>query len=302
MGQTIAAIFDDRSDAENAAHELRSAGFRDNDIGFTMKDDRASGAGSSGGSADESTHEHPVASGPNQAASVAGKGALTGTVVGGLLGAAATALIPGIGPVVAGGILAGIATGALTGAAAGGIAGALVGVGIPEDEARYYEGEVAHGSTLVTVNAGDRAMEARRILEGAGGRLGIGESHSAEDHQRMSLKKEQVQVNKSSEQTGEMRVGKRVVTEQKTIEVPVEKEEAFIERRPVADRPTTGRIGDGQEITVPLREERAEVTKRPVVTEEISVGKRSVQENQTIQTDVKREEAVINEDEEAGTR
>jgi hypothetical protein len=57
------------------------------------------------------------------------------------------------------------AAGALAGAAAGGLLGALAGLGIPEEEARYYEGEFKSGRTLVTVKAGDRYDEAWRILE-----------------------------------------------------------------------------------------------------------------------------------------
>ena len=76
-------------------------------------------------------------------------------------------VIPGIGPVLAGGALAtafGLA-GAGIGAAAGGIGGALVGMGIPEEEARYFERGFREGGVLVTVNGRDQVPEALRILE-----------------------------------------------------------------------------------------------------------------------------------------
>jgi hypothetical protein len=65
---------------------------------------------------------------------------------------------------IAGGILASVLASAAGGAALGGILGALVGLGIPEDEARYYEREIHVGRTLVTVRAPGRADEAREIL------------------------------------------------------------------------------------------------------------------------------------------
>ena len=90
--------------------------------------------------------------------------------------------IPGIGPVVAGGALAtafGLAggtavAGAGIGAAAGGIVGALVGMGIPEEEARYFEAGFREGGVLVTVNGRDRAPEALAVLERHGADTGAG--------------------------------------------------------------------------------------------------------------------------------
>src|SRR5690606_25920538 len=91
-------------------------------------------------------------------------GAVSGGLLGGLLGAAAVGLIPGIGAVLAAGALAAIAGGAVAGAGVGGVLGGLIGMGIPEDEARFYEEELKGGRTLVTVRAGDRADDATRIL------------------------------------------------------------------------------------------------------------------------------------------
>ncbi len=63
-------------------------------------------------------------------------------------------MLPAIGPVIAGGALAAIAASAAGTAAAGGLIGALVGLGIPEEEAKYYESEFNEGRTVVTVNCG----------------------------------------------------------------------------------------------------------------------------------------------------
>jgi len=98
----------------------------------------------------------------------AGEGAATGAGVGGALGAAAGWLaaagviaIPGVGPLVAAGTLLAALGGAAAGAVTGGIAGSLIGLGISEDLARVYEGEIRRGNILVSVHVDD-AKEAER--------------------------------------------------------------------------------------------------------------------------------------------
>lgn len=96
---------------------------------------------------------------------------VTGGVIGGTIGAigAVGALfIPGIGPIVAGGILAVILGGAGMGSIAGGFLGAFVDIGIPEDQARFYEQELKSGGTIVTIKAGERQQEATHILQEQG--------------------------------------------------------------------------------------------------------------------------------------
>jgi hypothetical protein len=72
--------------------------------------------------------------------------------------------IPGVGPFIAVGAFATALTGAAIGAGVGAIAGALVGMGVPEEEAEYYEGEVKSERTLVAIKADGRYEEAQRIL------------------------------------------------------------------------------------------------------------------------------------------
>jgi hypothetical protein len=106
-------------------------------------------------------------------------GGLLGGALGLLVGLGALA-IPGIGPVLAGGALAtafglggGTAVaGAGIGAAAGGVLGALVGLGIPEHEAKHFEAGFQAGGVLVTVNGGERALDALTILEHHGADTG----------------------------------------------------------------------------------------------------------------------------------
>jgi hypothetical protein len=149
-------VFDDRSDADMAARDLRERGFKDDQIGYAWRDDQGK------------THQEG-----NKAGKMAASGAGTGVVLGGIIGAGAALLIPGIGPVVSGGLLAtalaGGATGAVTGAVAGGVSGALVGLGIPEDEAKYYDDQVRQGRTLMTVRADDRYDDASSIVRGRRG-------------------------------------------------------------------------------------------------------------------------------------
>jgi outer membrane lipoprotein SlyB len=175
--RTIAGLFSDRESAQRAIEELKAAGFPGSAIGVAMRDRTA---------ADELVEETGTVAAGGATTGLIG-GSLLGGVVGYLVGLGALA-IPGIGPVVAGGALAaafGIAGGTAVagvgiGAAAGTILGALIGMGIPEEEARHFETGVRSGGTIVTVAAGDRAIEALAILERNGADSGPGSvGHSA---------------------------------------------------------------------------------------------------------------------------
>ncbi len=150
---TYVGVFDDRSGADKAARELRTAGFKDDEIGYAWRDDEGK------------TQKE----GETKAGEMAAGGAVGGAALGGLIGAAAAGLIPGIGPIVAGGILASTLTGAAVGTAAGGVTGALVGLGIPDEEAKYYDGEFREGRTLMTVRNQDRYDEAGDVVRRGGG-------------------------------------------------------------------------------------------------------------------------------------
>jgi len=111
--------------------------------------------------------------------------------------------------------------------------------------------------------------------------------------QKVQLREEELRANKERVQAGEVGIRKDVVAEEKTLNVPVNREEVYIERHPVdqpvpADTP----IGDqGETYRVPVTEERVNVEKQAVVREEIGLGKRAVQENQQVTDTVRREEA-----------
>ena len=150
---TAVGVFSDRRQAQQAVADLKRAGFRDDQIGVVSKghDDGTTTANT------DKTGAH-VAEG-------AGVGVAAGAGVGALWALGIVAgFLPAIGPAIAGGILASVLASAAGGAAIAGIAGALIGLGIPEEEAHYYEGEFKSGRTLVTVKADGRYDEAWAVL------------------------------------------------------------------------------------------------------------------------------------------
>lgn len=152
----VVGVFYTRFEAETAVRELRDAGFTDDSIGMIVRD-------AEGNMVNERTNE-----------TLAGEGAAAGAVVGAGAGALVglgvlAGTIPVIGPVLAIGTLGTVLLNAAGGAAILGLVGALIGLGIPEDDAKYYESEVHGGRFLVTVEAGNRTAEAWSILHRSGG-------------------------------------------------------------------------------------------------------------------------------------
>ena len=137
-------VFSDLAQARQAIDELRRAGFNDDEIGFLTR------AG---------TIEPENEQGARIAADAAGGG-----LVGGTIGAVAALLIPGFGPAIAGGILIATLSGAAIGAAAGSIIGSLTGMGVPEEEAHFYQKELEAGRPIVTVKSASGQDEAVAIL------------------------------------------------------------------------------------------------------------------------------------------
>jgi uncharacterized protein (TIGR02271 family) len=285
---TVVGLFYERQQAEQAIQELKAAGFKDDQIGVLMQDKN------SGQQLAESTG--------TKVSETAASGAIGGGVAGGVLGLLASIgalAIPGVGPIVAGGVLASTLAGAGIGAAAGGLLGALVGMGVPEEHAKYFEEGVRAGGILVTVEAGSRRDEAREILLGRGAEIEPASrtataGSDAGDTQRVELREEELRAQKERVQAGEVRVRKEVVTEKKTIDVPVTREEVVVERHRVAgSKPADEDIGQDEEIRIPVMEEEVRVEKTPVVKEEVTLSKRQVQETRKVSDTVRREEARI---------
>jgi len=308
----VVGVFQDRSRAQQAVQELRRVGFTEEQIGVVARDEATGEAKTTKG---EGSH--------------AGEGAAIGVAAGAGVGALwalgiAAGLLPGIGPaLIGGGMLASLLTSAATGAAVAGVVGALIGLGIPEEEAKYYEGEVRSGRTLVTVRADSRYDEAVAILRRYGaydastrgtaasttthsataagatttGKSTAGKSTAAGTARggTMELREEELRARKESVEAGEVSVRKEVKTEHKTLDVPVTREEVVIERRPASGQASTGDIRPGEEIRIPVREEQVSIEKTPVVKEEVHVGKRKVQETKHVSGTVRKEEAQIEE-------
>ncbi len=156
--ETIAAVYDDMSEARAAIDELLDAGFNRDDISLVASDREGR----------YSVREGEPGYDAEYAEDGAAEGAVTGGVLGGLTGAAvglAALAIPGLGPVLAVGPLAAALAGAGIGAASGTVLGALVGYGFSEDRAEYYAEAVRRGGALLTLRTdGGRTHEARDIL------------------------------------------------------------------------------------------------------------------------------------------
>jgi len=141
------------SQASSIVEALRQAGFSNNDISALFPDKQGTR---------DFAHEQQTKA-PEGAAAGAGTGAVLGGVLGWLAGIG-TLAIPGVGPLIAAGPIMGLLGGAAVGGATGGIAGALIGYGIPELEAKRYEGKVQGGNILLSVHTEDRD-EVKRAKE-----------------------------------------------------------------------------------------------------------------------------------------
>jgi uncharacterized protein (TIGR02271 family) len=209
----------------------------------------------------------------------------------------------------------------------------LVELGVPRNEALCYEREFQKGATLVTVTAAANKDKACEILRRHGGferKMDFGPatsapaahaaaSHTAASHTAAShkaplhtdsalregeqetaapsiqLRAEELQVRKNRQQAGEVTLKKEVHTEHKTIDVPVEREEVVIERRPAKGHVPASKepLKEGETIRVPVSEEHVEVIKTPVVTEEVAIGKKKVKDTKRVSADVSKEELKV---------
>jgi len=154
------AIFASRSEAEIAVNQLTAAGFSSQDVSVLMADKT--------GTKDFATEKNTKA--PEGTTTGAGVGGTIGGTIGLLAGIGAIA-IPGVGPLIAAGPIMATLAGLGVGGAVGGVVGALIGMGIPEYEAKRYEGRVKDGGILVSVHceSSDEVSRAKDVLKGAGG-------------------------------------------------------------------------------------------------------------------------------------
>ncbi len=157
--KAVIGLVSTQAQAESIVSQLQSAGFSTNDISALFAD--------KSGTRDFAHEKNTKA--PEGAVAGAGAGGAIGGTLGLLAGIGALA-IPGLGPFIAAGPIMAALSGAAAGAAVGGIAGALVGMGIPEVEAKQYEGKIKSGNILLSVHVDDRdeRSRAKKILEKSG--------------------------------------------------------------------------------------------------------------------------------------
>jgi uncharacterized protein (TIGR02271 family) len=128
-------------------------------------------------------------------------------------------------------------------------------------------------------------------------RPGARDHENLDENRRVTLSEEELTIGKREHRAGEVGVEKHVHTEHVRESVPVTREEVTVERRPVTDASMhgAGRIEEDQ-IRVPVRQEVAVAEKRVVPKEELVVKKRAVQEEQTVEADLRREHAEVRRD------
>jgi hypothetical protein len=141
------------------ANQLKTAGFQEGDISALFPDEE--------GSRDFAHEQHTKA--PEGAAAGVAGGMVVGGALGWMIGIGAHA-VPGIGAFIAAGPLMAALAGAAAGGAAGGVEGALIGLGIPEYEAKRYEGKIRDGNILMSVHTSDRdqVIRAKEIFKNGG--------------------------------------------------------------------------------------------------------------------------------------
>jgi hypothetical protein len=137
----VFGIYPSVAQAERAVDTLVLDGFSHNDISVLLPDNQ---------STREFAHEKNTKAPEGTATGVAAGGTIGGTL--GLLAGIGAIAIPGVGPFIAAGPIMGALAGVGVGGAVGGVVGALVGMGIPEYEAKRYEGRVKNGGVLLSVH------------------------------------------------------------------------------------------------------------------------------------------------------
>jgi hypothetical protein len=169
----VFGIYPTLGSVDSAVDVLKTEGYRNTDISVLFPENE--------GSKDFAVTKGTKA--PEGASTGAGTGALVGGGLGWLVGIGALA-IPGLGPFIAAGPIVAALAGAGVGGAVGGIAGALIGMGIPEYEAKRYEGRVKGGGILLSVHSDNSewTKKAKGILERTGAQDISSTGEASSDH------------------------------------------------------------------------------------------------------------------------
>src|SRR5271165_1406827 len=157
--KSVFCIATSREQANRVVDQLKAANFSNNDISVLFPDKDTTR---------DFAHETNTKA-PEGAVAGAGTGGVIGGALGWIAGIGALA-IPGVGAFIAAGPIIAVLSGAAVGAAVGGIAGGLIGLGIPEIEAKRYEGKVKAGNLLISVHTenSEEISRAKEIFTEAG--------------------------------------------------------------------------------------------------------------------------------------
>jgi hypothetical protein len=155
----VFGLFQNAAQAEHTVNQLMDAKFRNDDISVLLPDNE---------STKDFAHEKSTKAPEGTAAGVTAGGVIGGTL--GLLAGIGMLAIPGVGPFIAAGPIMGALAGLGAGGAAGGLIGALVGMGIPEYEAKRYEGRIKAGGVLLSVHCAtsEEIVRAKDVLKHTG--------------------------------------------------------------------------------------------------------------------------------------
>jgi hypothetical protein len=155
----VFGIYHTRNQAEQSVDRLLAAGFSNDDISVLLPDNQTS---------KDFAHQKNTKAPEGTTTGVTTGGAIGGTL--GLLAGIGVLAIPGVGPFIAAGPIMGALAGLGVGGAVGGLIGALVGMGIPEFEAKRYEGRIKEGGVLLSVHCdtSDQITRAKDLLKQTG--------------------------------------------------------------------------------------------------------------------------------------
>jgi conserved domain len=355
MKRSALCLVDTEEHAATIVEKLKSAGFSDNDISVLFPDK---------GSTRDFAHKKETKMPEGATIGASTGGAVGGTI--GLLAGIGALAIPGLGPFIAAGPIMAALSGGAIGAGVGGLTGALVGLGIPEYEAKRYEGKVKEGGILISVHSenSDETNRAKDIFKEAGAHdiSSTGEAHSDVKAQDVSdtgdptiretsprndipssrdstsgagegspppiatqpyqaphsvsetrvgtqpqasgdeiaaevpLSEEEVKVGKRTVGAGEVKLHKKVSTEQVNVPVELKREDVVIERVPGHEmEPGAKEPFQEERVEVPLSREEPVVEKETHVTGGVRVRKTEGIERETIQESVRREDVDIDE-------
>jgi uncharacterized protein (TIGR02271 family) len=283
MKRSTLCLVDTEDQATTIVEKLRSAGFSDNDISVLFPDK---------GSTRDFAHKKATKMPEGATVGASTGGAVGGTI--GLLAGIGALAIPGLGPFIAAGPIMAALSGGAIGAGVGGLAGALVGLGIPEYEAKRYEGKVKEGGILISVHSenGDETNRAKSIFKEANAHdiSSTGEAHSDVKAQDVSdagdATVREVSARSDVPET-------EIPSSDYTIGIADQPDQAqhTLSETPAGTQPRAR--GDEIAAEVPLSEEEIKVGKRTVGAGEVSLQKKVSTERVNVPVELKREDAVI---------